>query len=77
MAANKCLATHYVLVVRKPDGEKLTGTGTPGDLTHAHNLAVSILRLLPKADFVDIHLFVPSQQLGEPKETVHRKAISA
>lgn len=69
------IQTHYALIVRDADGQKINGTGCPGALPAAQRMADAILRLMPTAASIDIHPHVSSQHWSETKpiETVQRE----
>ena len=55
----------YALLIYDADGQKLNGTGVPGDLGHAKSQAYSILRLMPQAAYIDVKPLVKGQSLEQ------------
>jgi hypothetical protein len=67
--------THYALILRDANGQKINGTGCPRALPSACKMAADILRLMPVAASIDIHTHVSSQHWSKTKpiETIHRE----
>ncbi len=74
MATKHFQPLQYALVVRDATGDKINSTGSSYDLDGTRRFARSILRLIPRALFIDIHPYQDGLCSKEATETVHREA---
>lgn len=67
------VSINYTLIIRNAAGDHLNGTVSPHDIAKTRKFAQSLLRLLPEAASVDIHVFDPASSAAQsqPIESVN------